>query len=69
MLLEDGILDNLEYKLQKEYIDELVNKPNLVIFINTNAEESFVRMIKRSREGEQISLNYIKKVDNQYKNI
>ena len=23
-------------------------------------------MIKRSREGEQISLNYIKKVDNQY---
>ena len=66
MLLEDGILDNLEYKLQKEYIDELVNKPNLVIFINTNAEESFVRMIKRSREGEQISLNYIKKVDSQY---
>ena len=66
MLLEDGILDDLEYKLQKEYIDELVNKPNLVIFINTKAEESFVRMIKRSREGEQISLNYIKKVDNQY---
>lgn len=66
LLLEDGILDTLEYKLQKEYIEELINKPNLVIFIDTKPEESFVRMMKRSREGEQISLNYIKKVDTHY---
>ena len=66
LLLEDGVLDQLEFNLQKEYIEALLTPPDIIIYLETKPEDAFQRIIKRSREGEQISLDYIRKVNSKY---
>jgi len=66
LLLEDGVLDQLEFDLQKEYIESLLKPPDVIIYLEINPEDAFQRIIKRSREGEQISLDYIRKVNSKY---
>jgi len=68
MLVEDGILDQLEMDLHKQILDTFnYEKPDLLIYLNTNPELSYERLLKRSRNGEiGITLDYLKKLGSIY---
>lgn len=68
MLVEDGILDQLEMDVHSRML-EMFNyeKPDILIYIDTSPELSYERLLKRSRNGElDITLDYLRKLDNIY---
>ena len=70
LLERTGKLDPLEVKLHQEYFDFMGCKPDLIICLDTTPENAFKRIIQRERSGEaSISLDYIRKLDKEYKNL
>lgn len=71
MLYNDGMMDNIMFKIYKQCFQDSVDeehKLSAIIHINTNAVTSFERIVKRNREGEsQISMTYLEKCQNAHK--
>ena len=70
LLKESGDLTNLEYNLCEEYEKEFGWNPDIYIYLHTTPEICHKRIKKRNRLGEEtISIEYLKKVHNQYENV
>ena len=69
MLVDDGTMDKMEMDLHNMIL-EMFNyeKPDLLIFLDTNYELAYQRLRERSRDGElKISMEYLEKLENMYK--
>tara|TARA_B100000989_G_scaffold6569_1_gene4565 strand:- start:369 stop:977 length:609 start_codon:yes stop_codon:yes gene_type:complete len=67
MLLDEEKMDELEYKLEEEYLKNFGKKPDYIIYLKTDAKVTFERINKRSRVGEnKISFDYIQKLNDSY---
>lgn len=68
MLVDDGMLDQMEMDMHNQIL-EIFNyqKPDLLIYLETDPELAFERLKKRSRNGEiDITLEYLKKLNQIY---
>jgi len=68
MLVDDGMLDQMEMDMHNQIL-EIFNyqKPDLLIYLETDPELAFERLKKRSRNGEiNITLEYLKKLNQIY---
>ena len=63
MLYDDGKINEIEFKIYNKWFDEFVNDfPEIeFIYLKTDPEIAFNRIIKRGRTGENIPLEYLKK--------
>ena len=66
MLLKDGMLNSIEHNIYTQTFDTIVgqrpecNAIEGVIYIHTRPEQALERIKKRNREGETMSLEYLK---------
>ena len=62
MLYDENKIEEIEYKLYLKLVDDFIlNMPlEYVIYIHTNPEIAYERIISRNRKGENISQKYIK---------
>lgn len=63
MLYDDGLIEDINYKIYLKFYDEYKNdfKLNGIIYINADAEICSRRIIKRGRTGEEgVSIEYLK---------
>ena len=70
MLLDDGVLDEIEMKLHEQMI-EMFNykKPDVLIYLNIDPEIALTRNLKRMRNGESnIQIEYLRKLNQAYLN-
>lgn len=71
MLHKDGYIDELEKKLYEDWFSHLRSmcpEVNAFVYINTNAELSYQRLVKRSREGESvIPLDYLQELEDYHR--
>ena len=68
MLVDDGMLDQMEMDMHNQIL-EIFNyqKPDLLIYLETDPELAFERLKKRSRNGEiNITLEYLKNLNQIY---
>lgn len=68
MLVDDCMLDQMEMDMHNQIL-EIFNyqKPDLLIYLETDPELAFERLKKRSRNGEiNITLEYLKKLNQIY---
>ena len=63
MLFDEGKIDEIEFKVYTLWFDEFLKDiPNIeIIYLKTEPNISNYRVIKRSRKGEIIPLEYLKK--------
>jgi len=72
MQYEDGFIDKIQYDVYKEIYTKTMmqmgnNKPNLILYIYTPAEECYRRKNIRCREGEEnVSLSYLKSLESKH---
>lgn len=70
VLYNQGLLNQHEWDLFKEYHDLLAWKPDVTFFVDCPPRVCLERVASRGREGEAgIDLDYLKKVDFQYQNM
>ena len=69
LLKKNGFLSKLEYNLCLEFAEKYCWKPDAIIYIRTDPEECKKRVDKRSREGENITIDYLKDLHNQHEKI
>lgn len=70
LLLEQGILSEVEYDLYNTYHLKYAWKPHVYIYINTSYNECISRMRLRNRkEEENINHEYVKELDEQYNKV
>jgi len=70
MLVADGVLDEIEFKLHEQMI-EMFNykKPDVLIYLNIDPEIAIQRNLKRMRNGESnIQIEYLRKLNQAYLN-
>jgi deoxyadenosine/deoxycytidine kinase len=70
MLVKDGVLDEIEFKLHEQMI-EMFNykKPDILIYLNIDPEIALLRNLKRMRNGESnITIEYLRKLNQAYLN-
>ena len=68
MLVKDGILDEIEFKLHEQMV-EMFNykKPDILIYLNIDPEIALRRNLKRMRNGESnITIEYLRKLNQAY---
>lgn len=63
MLYNDKKINNIEYQIYNNWFNEFINEfPKIeYIYIQTSPELSHQRIIERNRNGENISIDYLKK--------
>ena len=61
MLHDDGKIEEVEYKIYMEWFREFTNDlpPIYFVYVRAEPEICFQRVLKRNRQGEQISLAYL----------
>ena len=61
MLYEDKKINEIEYQIYLKWFDEFINDlPQMsLIYMKTNPQTAYERVIKRARVGEQIDLSYL----------
>lgn len=71
LLYEDGVLDEVTYKIYMEYFQNSIKaeyKLSGIIYINTKSDVCFERINQRNREGEsKITKEYLQKCDIKHK--
>ena len=70
MLLNDGVLDEIELKLHELMIEMFkYKKPDVLIYLNIDPEIALRRNLKRMRNGESnIHIDYLRKLNQAYLN-
>jgi len=68
MLLNDGVLDEIEMKLHEQMIEMFKYKrPDILIYLNIDPEIALTRNLKRMRNGESnIKIEYLRKLNQAY---
>ena len=68
MLLNDGVLDEIEMKLHELMIEMFkYKKPDVLIYLNIDPEIALTRNLKRMRNGESnIKIEYLRKLNQAY---
>ena len=63
MLYDEGKINNIEYKIYNKWFDEFISDfPNIeYVYLKTDPQIAFDRVIKRGRQGETIPLEYLTK--------
>lgn len=77
MLYDDNLISEIDYNIYTRWFNEFIEDINIkIIYVNTNPKLCYDRIMKRGREGECISLEYLINCDNyhnkwlsKYKNI
>lgn len=66
MLYQDNNIEDINYVIYNKWFEFFMKETNLggIIYLNTDPETSFKRVIKRSRDGENIPIEYLKKCHN-----
>ena len=70
MLVKDGVLDDIEFKLHEQMIEMFkYKKPDMLIYLNIDPEIALLRNLKRMRNGESnIQIEYLRKLNQAYLN-
>ncbi len=70
MLISDGVLDEIEFKLHEQMIEMFkYKKPDMLIYLNIDPEIALRRNLKRMRNGESnIKIEYLRKLNQAYLN-
>ena len=70
MLVADGVLDEIEFKLHEQMIEMFkYKKPDILIYLNIDPEIAILRNLKRMRNGESnIQIEYLRKLNQAYLN-
>ena len=70
MLVADGVLDDIEFKLHEQMIEMFKYKrPDMLIYLNIDPEIALLRNLKRMRSGESnIQIEYLRKLNQAYLN-
>ena len=70
MLVVDGVLDEIEFKLHEQMIEMFkYKKPDMLIYLNIDPEIALRRNLKRMRNGESnIQIEYLRKLNQAYLN-
>lgn len=70
MLVADGFLDEIEFKLHEQMIEMFkYKKPDMLIYLNIDPEIALRRNLKRMRNGESnIQIEYLRKLNQAYLN-
>ena len=68
MLVKDGVLDEIEFKLHEQMIEMFkYKKPDILIYLNIDPEIALRRNLKRMRNGESnITIEYLRKLNQAY---
>ena len=68
MLVKDGVLDEIEFKLHEQMIEMFkYKKPDMLIYLNIDPEIALLRNLKRMRNGESnITIEYLRKLNQAY---
>ena len=68
MLVKDGVLDEIEFKLHEQMIEMFkYKKPDMLIYLNIDPEIALRRNLKRMRNGESnITIEYLRKLNKAY---
>jgi deoxyadenosine/deoxycytidine kinase len=68
MLVEDGVLDEIEFKLHEQMIEMFkYKKPDVLVYLNIDPEIALQRNLKRMRNGESnIKIEYLRKLNQAY---
>jgi deoxyadenosine/deoxycytidine kinase len=68
MLVADGVLDEIEFKLHEQMIEMFkYKKPDILIYLNIDPEIALLRNLKRMRNGESnIQIEYLRKLNQAY---
>jgi len=68
MLVADGVLDEIEFKLHEQMIEMFkYKKPDTLIYLNIDPEIALRRNLKRMRNGESnIQIEYLRKLNQAY---
>ena len=70
MLVADGVLDEIEFKLHEQMIEMFkYKKPDILVYLNIDPEIALRRNLKRMRNGESnITIEYLRKLNQAYLN-
>lgn len=68
-LKNNNFLGNLDMRLMNSYNNEYGWEPDIIIYIKTTPDIAKRRVDKRSRNGETISLEYLKSISKLYDNL
>ena len=70
MLYDNKKIEDVEYEIYLKWFDEFVKDIPIkgVIYIKTDPEKCKVRVVKRNRKGETISLKYLQNCHNYHEN-
>jgi len=68
MLVADGVLDDIEFKLHEQMIEMFkYKKPDVLVYLNIDPEIALQRNLKRMRNGESnIQIEYLRKLNQAY---
>ncbi len=68
MLVNDGVLDEIELKLHEQMIEMFkYKKPDMLIYLDIDPEIAILRNLKRMRNGESnIQIEYLRKLNRAY---
>jgi deoxyadenosine/deoxycytidine kinase len=68
MLVADGVLDEIEFKLHEQMIEMFkYKKPDILVYLNIDPEIALRRNLKRMRNGESnITIEYLRKLNQAY---
>ncbi len=70
MLFDEGKIGEIEFKIYNMWFDEfLKDLPKIeIVYLKTDPNISYERVIKRSRKGENIPIEYLEKCHNYHEN-
>lgn len=69
MLHDDGMIESINYEIYNRWFDEFVEVNDIkVIYVNTEPEKCYERILLRNRPGEVIGLDYLKRCDEYHNN-
>ena len=70
MLYDKGDMTDIEYTIYNTWFSSFIDdiEPSGIIYIKTNPEKSYERIVKRNRTGEQIPLEYLQNCHDYHEN-
>ena len=68
MLVDDGTMDTIEMDLHEKMLEiQNYKKPDLLIYLKTDAKTAYNRLCKRNRDGESsVPLEYLEQLEHMY---
>jgi len=62
MLYDEGVIEDIGYQIYNMWFEEFINFSDFVpVYLRTSPDVSYERVLIRSRQGETIPLEYLKK--------